>query len=120
MFKNGLERIRLGLEKKYVLALMCAEKDPMTCHRSILVCRHLRGRQIAIRHIIDYEMTDTQADLEQRLIAQLKLHPDMFQDADPNGLIERAYEIQADRIAYVETSKPDQDERPTERANFFQ
>ena len=102
LFKKGLERVDLGLQKKYVLALMCAEKDPMTCHRSILICRNLRGPDIDIRHILDHETTETQADLEKRLIAHLKLQPDMFKDSDPNALIERAYDVQSDRIAYVE------------------
>mgnify|MGYP001574869337 CR=1 FL=1 len=102
LFKNGLDRIKLGMKKNYMLALMCAEKDPMTCHRSILICRNLRRQGIDIRHIIDHETTETQADLEKRLIAQLKLYPDMFKDIDPNALIERAYDMQGDRIAYVE------------------
>lgn len=116
LFKNGLARIRIGMRKRYVLALMCAEKDPMTCHRSILICRNLRGQGIDIRHIIDHETTETQADLEKRLIAQLKLHPDMFQDTDSNALIERAYDVQADRIAYVEEHErePDETTEPAE------
>lgn len=114
LFKNGLERIRLGMEKDYVLALMCAEKDPMACHRSILICRNLRDRLIDIRHIIDHDTIETQADLERRLVAQLKLHPDLFKDTDPNVLIERAYEAQADRMAYVEKGRQEQNEKLVE------
>ena len=110
LFKNGLERIKLGMQKGYVLALMCAEKDPMTCHRTILICRNLRGQGVDIRHIIDLQTVETQADLEKRLIAQLKLHPDMFKAADPNALIERAYDVQGDRIAYVEKGERELDE----------
>ncbi len=102
LFKDGLERVMLGMLKGYVLALMCAEKDPMNCHRSILICRNLRGDGINIRHIIDHETSETQDELEKRLIAHLKFQPDMFQDADPNALIERAYDVQGGRIAYVE------------------
>lgn len=112
MFKTGLERIRLGMQKNYVLALMCAEKDPMTCHRSILICRSLRNTEIDIRHIIDHETTETQANLEKRLIAQLKLHPDMFRDKESTALIERAYDLQGDRIAYAEKAEPGQEEKP--------
>lgn len=74
----------------------------MTCHRAISICKHLRDQQIAIRHIIDHERTETQADMEKRLIAALKLHSDLFNDADSGSLIERAYDLQADRVAYVE------------------
>jgi len=114
LFKNGLERIRLGMQKDYVLALMCAEKDPMACHRSILICRNLRDSLIDIRHIINHNTTETQADLEKRLIAQLKLYPDLFKDTDPNALIERAYEVQGDRMAYVEKAEREQDEQLAE------
>jgi uncharacterized protein (DUF488 family) len=114
LFKSGLERIRLGMQKDYVLALMCAEKDPMACHRSILICRNLRDRLIDIRHIIDHDTTETQADLEKRLVTQLRLYPDLFKDTDPNALIERAYEIQGDQIAYVEKGEPEQDEKLAE------
>jgi uncharacterized protein (DUF488 family) len=102
LFKSGLDRLMLGLRKNFVIALMCAEKDPITCHRTILICRNLRGQGIDIRHIVDREIIETQADTEKRLIAQLKLHPDMFKDPDPGALVERAYDIQGDRIAYVE------------------
>ncbi len=110
LFKKGLERVKLGLKKGYTLALMCAEKDPMTCHRTILICRNLRGQGVDIEHIIDDQTMETQTDLEKRLIAQLKLHPDMFKDADPNALIERAYDVQGDRIAYVEKGERESDE----------
>jgi uncharacterized protein (DUF488 family) len=102
LFKKGLERINLGMQKGYAIALMCAEKDPMTCHRTILVCRNLRGSGVDILHIIDQQTVETQTDLEKRLIAHLRLYPDMFKDSDPNALIERAYDVQGDRIAYVE------------------
>jgi uncharacterized protein (DUF488 family) len=110
LFKNGLERIRLGMQKGYVLALMCAEKDPIACHRSILICRNLRDWHIDIRHIIDHNSIETQIDLEKRLIAQLKLYPDLFKDTHANALTERAYEVQSDKIAYVENAEREQDE----------
>ena len=55
---------------------MC-EKDPMTCHRSILISEIAWAISA---HIIDHEIIETQVNLEKRLIAQLKLHPDMFKD----------------------------------------
>ncbi len=105
LFKDGLERIRLNMQKGPVPALMCAEKDPMTCHRAILVCRYLRGEGFEIRHIIGRGTTETQTDLEKRLVAHLKLQPDLFQDAAPDALTGRAYDLQADKIEYGEKGK---------------
>lgn len=110
LFMKGLERVKLGMQKGYTLALMCAEKDPMTCHRTILICRNLRGQNIEIQHIIDDQAIEMQTDLEKRLIAQLKLHPDMFKDTEPNKLIERAYDVQGGRIAYVDKGEREPEE----------
>lgn len=38
LFNRGLERVREGA-RSLVLALMCAEKDPLACHRTILIAR---------------------------------------------------------------------------------
>src|SRR5690242_9735719 len=40
LFKQGIERVKEGAQK-YRVVLMCAEKDPLDCHRTILVARKL-------------------------------------------------------------------------------
>ena len=42
-FSRGLDRISQGAAKMLV-AMMCAEKDPLDCHRCILVSPRLRER----------------------------------------------------------------------------
>src|SRR5260370_40673199 len=49
-FRLGLERLRTGLERFHI-ALLCAENDPITCHRMILLCKCLRSDNTQIRHI---------------------------------------------------------------------
>jgi uncharacterized protein (DUF488 family) len=57
-FQEGLERVRKGAAR-FNLALMCTEKDPIQCHRTILVCRHLRAKDTTIKHILeDGELED--------------------------------------------------------------
>lgn len=43
---------------------MCAEKDPLVCHRAILVCRWLGGLGFDIAHIIDGQTVESQAAAE--------------------------------------------------------
>jgi uncharacterized protein (DUF488 family) len=52
LFQNGIYRLLKGMEK-FLIALMCAEKDPINCHRTILICKKLKAYQIQIFHIID-------------------------------------------------------------------
>ena len=41
LFQQGLKRLLKGI-LSHRIAMMCAEKDPVMCHRMILVCRYLR------------------------------------------------------------------------------
>ena len=51
LFQGGLDRVQAGM-KNYRLALMCAEKEPLGCHRTILVSRHLSARGVHVTHIL--------------------------------------------------------------------
>ena len=50
LFRKGLQRVQDGT-KRFRLVLMCAEKEPLKCHRTILVARHLYALGIAVQHI---------------------------------------------------------------------
>jgi len=102
IFKEGVNRLNKGMAS-YRLALMCAEKDPITCHRTILICRHLRADDMKIKHILEDGSLETQQEAEQRLMKLLKLsEQDLF--ATHEQLIERAYDMQSEKIAYEEKS----------------
>ena len=38
--------------QRYRIALLCAAKDPLTCHRTICICRVLRDQALTIQHIL--------------------------------------------------------------------
>jgi uncharacterized protein (DUF488 family) len=107
-FKSGLERVRAGA-RKFRLALMCAEKDCLECHRTILVCRHLR-RDFQIGHIQEDGAIETHRDAETRLMKEEKIpQTDLFMsEAD---LIERAYDQRGMKIAYRENEEEASDGR---------
>lgn len=97
-FKQGLERVRKGAGK-FRIAMMCAEKDPLTCHRTILVARALKG-EYEIRHIVTERKVLSQEELEQELLSRWNLsHPELFQQ--PGEMLEEAYRKQSDEIAYA-------------------
>lgn len=107
-FQEGLARIQRGVASNRI-ALLCAEKDPLTCHRTILVCRELRALPIEVLHIRDDGLYETTAALETRLLRLWRLQDaDLF--TERTALIELAYEKQAERIAYVSTEEIPQSE----------
>jgi uncharacterized protein (DUF488 family) len=101
IFQEGLQRVREGI-RQYRIALMCAERDPIDCHRVILVCRHLRKEGITLQHIREDGSLETHAELERRLVDRLEIEPDLFNGTqDFEQLVEKAYDLQGERIAYV-------------------
>jgi uncharacterized protein (DUF488 family) len=73
-FAAGLARVRTEAGARRV-ALMCAEREPLDCHRVMLVCRHLRDGALEIAHILADGTLEPHAALERRLVAQLGLAP---------------------------------------------
>ena len=79
-------------------ALLCAEEDPLTCHRTILICRHLRGRVNSILHIRGDGSMENNEEFEQRLVkATGSGEADLF-DTE-TSIIGRAYELQGQRMS---------------------
>ncbi len=101
-FRRGLERVLQGVEN-YRVALMCSESDPISCHRTILVCRELKRicPDLKITHILGDGTGERQEMSEKRLMNLHKLQPELFGDlTSMSGLIEKAYDLQAEKIAY--------------------
>ncbi|HTS66206.1 MAG TPA: DUF488 domain-containing protein [Candidatus Acidoferrales bacterium] len=98
LFLEGLERVREGMAR-YRLALMCAEKEPLECHRGILVSRHLDAAGIGVQHILADGSLESHTAAIERLRDQLNLpESDLFRT--PQEVLEDAYRLQGERIAY--------------------
>jgi uncharacterized protein (DUF488 family) len=98
LFKSGIERLLEGA-RSHRIALMCAEKDPLDCHRTILVSRELVLRGANILHILSDGSIETQDEALRRLVRRLKLGgEDLFRSEGVT--IEEAYERQGNLIAY--------------------
>ena len=99
-FQQGLQRLGQGIARKRV-ALLCTEKDPLECHRAILICRHLKKTIPSIWHILSDGSLESHEQTENRLLRQLKLEgEDLF--LSKAEILDDAYERQGKRIAYKE------------------
>jgi uncharacterized protein (DUF488 family) len=104
-FRAGLDRVEEIAEGRRA-ALLCAEREPLACHRAILVSRHLAARGIAIRHILADGGLEAHDESERRLVRLLRLDQGDLFGAD-RDLVERAYELQGERISYARPSRAD-------------
>jgi uncharacterized protein (DUF488 family) len=96
--RRPLARLAAEAAKRRV-ALMCAEKDPLECHRTILIAPHILAAGFDVQHIHADGSLESHADALGRLRRQLDLPEyDLFRTED---VIEDACRIQAGKIAFV-------------------
>lgn len=99
-FHQGLNRPVQGAAKMNV-AMLCAEKDPMTCHRTILVARCIKDLIDDVRHILADGRIETRAEAEQRLLIEYRLQNDDLFTTREKRLLD-AYQRRANAISYQE------------------
>ena len=94
------EAIRALIDQSHAkrIALMCAEKEPLECHRTILVGRALAQRDTELGHIHADGRVEPQAELEERLLHLAKEKVDLLNDRD--AALAQAYDKQGKRMAY--------------------
>ena len=99
LFRSGIRRIVDG-SRRMRIALMCAEKEPLDCHRTILVARELVRLGQVVNHILADGRIEPHETVMKRLFARLGLpEADLFRT--PAELEDEAYTAQEKNIAYV-------------------
>ncbi|MHB8656282.1 MAG: DUF488 domain-containing protein [Terriglobia bacterium] len=101
-FGAGVERLVKELEK-HSAALMCAEEDPLECHRFLMICPELVAMGIQPLHIRKGSLMETHGAAENRLlasngfgsVARDTLFPELRSDA-----LEKACTLQAEKFAF--------------------
>lgn len=99
LFQSGLDRVERGLEQ-FTLALLCAEKEPLHCHRTLLVARNVEARRIRVEHILEDGTVEPHTDTVSRLLRLLhEPETDLFRSHEQ--IVSEAYAKWGDKIAYV-------------------
>lgn len=106
IFMKGLRRLSEGANV-YTIVLMCAEKDPLNCHRGILISKKLHMQGNDVNHILEDGNIETMQDMEERLLRHLKLEQyELFPDSDT--LLSKAYRIQEAHVSYQVSDKSEE------------
>ncbi len=113
LFRTGMDELRERM-RTHRVAIMCAEKDPLDCHRTILISRCLDSIGINVEHILADGRLENHRQTIARLLRQLDLQDsDLFRSHD--DMIADAYRIQGERIAY-RTTMPSGEVDPIRRS----
>jgi uncharacterized protein (DUF488 family) len=104
LFQSGLDRVAQAAAR-FRVALMCAEKEPLECHRTLLVARALAVRGHAVLHIHADGRLETHAAAMERLLELTGVpKEDLFRSRDE--LLNEALLRQERQIAYVGDGGP--------------
>lgn len=102
-FRSGIDRMVEG-SQKYTVAMMCAEKEPLDCHRTILVARRLAERGVAIEHILENGETERHEDTIGRLVDLVGLdRSDLFRSEE--DIVADAYRLREREVAYEDEGR---------------
>ena len=102
-FRAGLRRIVRGSDEHRV-ALMCAEKEPLHCHRTLLIGHELDKRGVDVAHILADGALEPHAGAMARLLAlfDLEVGGDLFHRNEPRSArVAEAIARQAKRVGHA-------------------
>ena len=100
LFNNALDLV-MRTDNDHRIALMCAEKEPLECHRTLLVARALAAGGVSVEHIlVDGGLESYDAAIDRLLdVFKLPLNGDMFRTRD--DVVAEALTLQAKKVAYI-------------------
>lgn len=104
-FNEGIEKIKKAQDMGYIVCLMCAEKDPINCHRTILIARNLDKQGFEVKHILATEDLCRQNEIDNRLLSNYFPNRSQISLFSENNLtdeeaLERAYKIRNEEIGF--------------------
>ena len=97
-FRADLDRL-LAMARERRLCLMCSERDPLDCHRCLLVARALAARGVSIAHSLHNGEVESHTATERRLVKAAGEDGDLFVTGHDERLA-AAYRRRAGAVAY--------------------
>jgi len=101
-FCAGLDRL-LMIARQRRVCLMCAERQPLDCHRCLLVSRAIAERGLGVGHILHDGTIEPHTLTEQRLLASSGVGDDLFVTGQSERLA-AAYQHRCRAVAYQATA----------------
>ncbi len=103
-FQQGVERVDMGLDKGYRIALMCSEGNPLECHRFSMISVHLEEIGISVKHILKDKTVKSHIELEKELLKKYSAkipRPSLFQSSvNEEQQISHAYNLHNKEIGW--------------------
>ena len=108
-FRNGVERLWAGIDKGFIIVLMCSESEPFDCHRFSMISVALLKDGFDVRHILKDKTVVSNEELEKQLLKKYDTKlpkPDMFNPSiTKEEQLKAAYRLRNKDIAFSPSSK---------------
>ncbi len=103
-FKQGVQRLKNGLDRGYKIALMCSEANPFDCHRFSMISYQLVREGMYVNHILQNGNSIDNSELEDWLLKkyhrQLLPQSTFFEVVTRETQIEDAYRLRGKDVAF--------------------
>lgn len=103
-FKEGMNRIISAIPLGYNFVLMCSEKNPIECHRCIMVAKAFYDNGLDVNNILSTGDFISQSEIEKQLVDiyypnrdQLSLFDDQL---SWDEMVKNSYSYQNEKIGY--------------------
>lgn len=104
-FHAGITRLEKGVAE-HTVTLMCAEREPLDCHRGVLIARVLKAEGWRVRHIRVDGSIEEHSETERRMVERVGVDPLLDAGVAHETLVERAYRELGRAMAYEPSPQP--------------
>jgi uncharacterized protein (DUF488 family) len=105
LFNEGIARIKDGLAKGYRIAMMCAEANPLDCHRFYMISYQFARDGIDLKHILKDGSAKPHSEFENELLrafeSQINSNPLLEPELTRAETIDRIYALAADGFGNI-------------------
>jgi len=99
-FISGVNKVEKGISAGYTFVLLCAEKNPAVCHRTIMVAREFSKLGYQIIHLMPEGQNITQSEIEENLLDNYYSNSQQISLFSRDEMINDAYAKRNAEIGY--------------------
>lgn len=114
-FRTGVRRVETGLERGFRIALLCAEANPLECHRFAMVAVHFARTGFTVLHILKDKSLCDQEAMEALMLEKYRKKlpkPSLFEpDISEKDHLHAAYRFCNNDIGWSASANANEEEK---------
>jgi type I restriction enzyme S subunit len=109
-FRRGIARLMATASTERI-ALMCSEREPLNCHRTLLISRALAQDSVSVQHILSDGRLERHSDTEKRLTAEEQRDASLFdRRVGKEDSVAQSYQQRIFKVTHPKNERMQRDE----------